>query len=119
MSRRHPIPLNRFLPLWAKCVAFAAMLLTLALGIGVAGYHWIAGFSWVDALLNACMILTGMGPVGTLPDDTSKLFASAYAVFSGVVFLSMAGVVLAPAIHRMLHCFHMDEDEKNHRPGTD
>ena len=112
MLRRPPLPLQVFLPRWAKCIALAALLLAVALAIGMAGYHWIAGLPWVDALLDACMILTGMGPVSVMRDDASKLFASAYALFSGVVFLTTAGVVLAPAIHRMLHRFHMDEDEK-------
>jgi hypothetical protein len=89
-------------------VAFA--LLFIALGIGVLGYHFIAGFSWIDALLDASMILGGMGPVRTLESDGAKVFASSYALFSGLVFIGVTGFVLAPFFHRMLHRFHYDEE---------
>jgi hypothetical protein len=69
---------------------------------------FIAGFNWVDSLLNAAMILTGMGPVGALTSDASKLFASAYALFSGVVFITAAGILLTPIFHRVLHRFHIE-----------
>ena len=85
--------------------------LVVALGIGVAGYHWIAGLDWVDAVLNASMILGGMGPVDALPSDASKVFASVYALFSGVVFISAMAVILSPALHRALHKFHLDRKE--------
>ena len=87
-------------------------MIVFALGIGIAGYHWIAGFSPIDSLLNASMILGGMGPVGELHGREAKLFASAYALFSGVVFISVAGVLFAPLIHRILHRFHVDESSK-------
>ena len=77
--------------------------------IGIFGYHGFAGFNWVDSLLNATMILTGMGPVGALPSDTAKLFASAYALFSGLVFITATGILLAPIFHRVLHRFHIEE----------
>ena len=83
--------------------------LVVALGIGVAGYHWIAGQRWVDALVNASMILGGMGPVDPLPTDAAKVFASVYALFSGVVFISAMAVILSPALHRALHKFHLDD----------
>jgi hypothetical protein len=82
----------------------------VALFAGVLGYHVIAGLSWVDSILNASMILTGMGPVDTMKDTASKMFASAYALFSGVVFLSAVGIVLAPVFHRVVHAFHIDDD---------
>jgi hypothetical protein len=85
-------------------------IVAVALSVGVLGYHSIAGLSWVDSVLNASMILTGMGPVDTMKDTPSKLFASAYALFSGVVFLSAVGIVLAPVFHRVVHAFHMDDD---------
>ena len=90
----------------------AALLVAFALGIGVAGYHWIAGFSLIDALLNASMILGGMGPVGELHGTAAKLFASAYALFSGVIFITVAGVLFTPLLHRILHLFHVDETKK-------
>lgn len=80
----------------------------VALGIGVAGYHWIAGLSWVDSILNASMILGGMGPVDELSSDAAKIFASTYALFSGVVFVSSMAVILSPALHRALHKFHLE-----------
>lgn len=83
----------------------------MALGIGVCGYHFIARFGWVDSLLNASMILGGMGPVGDLPTAGAKIFASLYALFSGVVFISVMALVLAPAAHRALHHFHLDEED--------
>jgi len=89
----------------------ATLLVLVALGIGVAGYHWIAGLSFIDALLNASMILTGMGPVGELHGTAAKLFASAYALFSGIVFISATGVLLTPLFHRLLHLFHVEESD--------
>lgn len=84
------------------------VLVAIALGIGVFGYHTIAGMPWVDALLNASMILGGMGPVDTLQGDAAKIFASSYALFSGLVSVSM-GVMLAPTLHRLMHYFHIED----------
>lgn len=86
-------------------------LIVIALSIGVAGYHFIAGFDLIDSLLEASMILGGMGPVRELPNDTAKCFASIYALFSGVIFIAMMGIVLAPVAHRVLHRFHVDEKD--------
>lgn len=76
------------------------------------GYHWIAGFSWVDSLLNASMLLAGMGPVGELMTTPAKLFASAFALYSGVVFLIVAGLMLPPIFHRVLHRFHWESEHE-------
>ena len=76
--------------------------------LGVLGYHLVAGLSWIDALVNAAMILTGMGPVNEMSTVGAKLFASFYALFSGVAFLTIVAVLLAPAVHRFLHRFHLD-----------
>ena len=86
-----------------------------ALAIGTAGYHHFAGFGWVDSLLNASMILTGMGPVGTLATTQAKLFASAYALFSGLIFLTLILTLLTPVVHRVLHTFHLDEEDLKKR----
>jgi hypothetical protein len=86
----------------------AALLLLVSLLIGVLGYRTLEGMPWIDALLNASMILGGMGPVNTLQTDAGKVFASAYALFSGVMFLAMAGVLFAPLLHRLLHRMHLD-----------
>jgi hypothetical protein len=74
----------------------------------MAGYHWLEGLSWLDAYLNAAMILGGMGPVAELHTASGKVFAGAYALFSGVVFLVGMGLLLAPVVHRALHRFHLD-----------
>jgi len=105
------LPLPRFVRRVACSLLFALWIVAVALTIGVLGYHNIVGLSWVDSLLNASMILTGMGPVAPMATTASKLFASAYALFSGVVFLSAVAVVLSPIFHRMLHRFHLDETD--------
>lgn len=106
-------PLPVFAWRMAKFLGFAMLLALVALAIGILGYHYIAQMSWVDSLLNASMILAGMGPMGDLPSDAAKIFASAYALFSGLVFISVMGIVLAPAAHRALHLFHLEDDESN------
>lgn len=94
------LPATLFLQRLGKSALLAGAILGTALGLGVAGYHWIAGLEWVDALLDASMILTGMGPVHVLNSTAAKLFAAGYALFSGVVFLTAISLVLAPVFHR-------------------
>ncbi len=98
-------------PSFTRTLCAASLLLFIALGLGVIGYHMVAKLGWIDALLNASMILTGMGPVAILDTDAAKLFASAYALFSGVVFLTVTGIVLGPVVHRVLHRFHLEDSE--------
>ncbi len=86
-------------------------VLAVSLFIGVLGYHLFEHLSWLDALLNASMILGGMGPVNPIVTPTGKVFASLYAIFSGMVFLAVAGVMMAPVAHRILHRLHMEEGE--------
>jgi hypothetical protein len=86
----------------------AAGLMAVALGIGTAGYRWTEGMPWLDAFLNASMILGGMGPVDVLHTEAGKLFASLYALFSGVAFLAIAGILVAPLAHRLLHVLHLE-----------
>ncbi len=81
-----------------------------ALAAGAAGYHWIAGLSWIDSVLNAAMILSGMGQINELTTVSGKLFASAFALFSALVFVSITGVLLIPIAHRLLHLFHHRKD---------
>jgi len=111
-SRQSPLA-SRHVFAWRflKFLLGASILAGFALGIGVLGYHYIAGFTWVDSLLNASMILGGMGPMGELPDDEAKIFASAYALFSGLIFITVTGIVLAPIAHRVLHHFHLDDED--------
>lgn len=79
--------------------------------IGILGYKVLESQSWIDATLNAAMILGGMGPVNPLQTDAGKLFASFYALFSGVVFLVAVGVFVAPIVHRSFHRFHLAEED--------
>lgn len=85
-------------------------ILALFLGIGVLGYHATCSFSWIDSLLNASMILSGMGPTNPIPTDMGKWFASLYALVSGVVFITTISIVLAPVVHRVFHRFHLEEE---------
>ena len=114
MLEPHPklAPLDVYLrrQIWHAAIAFALIL--FAIGIGLAGYHWIAGLPWIDALLNACMILGGMGPVDTMTNTAAKLFASGYALFGGVVFMLTMGLILTPLVHRLLHRLHIEEDKR-------
>ena len=89
----------------------ASGMVAVALAVGVLGYRGWAGLGWVDALLNASMILGGMGPVAVLTTGGAKVFASAYALFSGLVFIAVAGLLIAPVFHRVLHRFHMDGED--------
>ena len=94
-----------------RALGLSAGLIGFSLCLGILGYHFIAGFNWVDSLLNAAMILSSMGPVDTLHSDAAKLFASAYALFSGVVFITATGILLTPIFHRVLHRFHIEEKD--------
>jgi hypothetical protein len=94
-------------------VFFGCLFLVFSLGVGTIGYHITANLGWVDAFLNASMILTGMGPVDKLETETAKVFASFYAIFSGVAFLTFCGVLFTPIYHRFIHKFHLDLGEKN------
>jgi hypothetical protein len=116
LERRHQplLPPEQFRSRLISYSALAGSLIAFSLGIGVIGYRFFAGLSWIDALLNASMILTGMGPVNPMTTVAGKLFASAYAIFSGVAFLTSFGVLAAPLFHRFLHRFHLEvanEDE--------
>jgi hypothetical protein len=110
------LPFSRFIKRLLLCIAIAGGLMAVALGIGVVGYHVFGQLPWIDALLNAAMILTGMGPVDRLPTDAAKVFASLYALFSGLVFITTIGVVIAPIFHRVLHRFHLDEADFKNEP---
>ncbi len=87
------------------------LLLASSLGIGMLGYHFLENLSWIDSLLNASMILGGMGPVSPLQTNAGKIFGSFYAIYSGVILLASVGILIAPIFHRFLHRFHL-ADEK-------
>jgi len=114
-------PRSAFLRRVANHVLAASALIVTALTLGTFGYRFVAKFDWIDAFLNAAMILTGMGPVGALNGTPAKLFASFYALFSGIVFLTGASVAVAPLFHRLLHRFHLEDvaRAKEGPPGTE
>lgn len=101
-------PRDVFLRHLARNAAVSVGLVGASLAVGAVGYRLTAGLSWIDALLNAAMILTGMGPVSPMTTDAAKLFVTVYALFSGVAFLTSVSVLFAPAAHRFLHRFHLD-----------
>jgi hypothetical protein len=104
------LPRHSFLCRVAGYAAAAALLVGAALGLGVVGYHFLGGLSWLDALVNASMILGGMGPVDPITAPAGKLFASFYALFSGLLFIGAASLVLAPFVHRVMHRLHLDDE---------
>lgn len=108
-TRRRPLPpLVHLLHGLGRSAAIGSGVVLFSLGLGTAGYHSFVGLPWLDALLNAAMILTGMGPVDPLTTTGAKLFAVSYALFSGVVFLTLVAVLFAPVAHRFLHRFHLE-----------
>lgn len=111
--RHHrPLPTPRFVRRMVRHVATAVGLVAGSLLIGMSGYVYFEDFSWIDAFVNASMLLGGMGPVNPLRTDAGKLFAGAYALYAGLVFLAVAGLLLAPFVHRLLHKFHWESDQK-------
>jgi len=104
-------PRSVFFQRVAVSLLIAFGMIGFALMIGIIGYHTLAGFGWIDSLLEASMILGGMGPVNPLTNDAAKIFASLYALFSGLMFIGIMGVVLSPIVHRFLHKFHVDEKD--------
>ena len=119
--RTKPLPPRKvFAVRMLRSLVLALGIIGVSLGLGILGYHFCAGLSWLDALLNASMILTGMGPVNELRTTAGKLFASFYALFSGVVFITSVAVMLAPMVHRFLHKFHFEleslENDQREQP---
>ena len=88
-----------------------AGIILFSLGIGILGYHYLESLSWIDSLLNASMILGGMGPVNTLCTNAGKIFASFYALYSGIILLASVGILAAPILHRFFHYFHLELED--------
>jgi len=108
--RRQPLaPRRVFYARMGRSFSIASTIVAGALLIGMAGYHVFEKMPWIDAFVNAAMILSGMGPVGQLQTTAGKLFAGCYALFSGLAFITSIGVVFAPAFHRFIHKFHVEE----------
>lgn len=108
--QKHPLASRKtFLRRIIFCAGLAILITLISLLIGILGYHNFENLNWIDSLLNASMILGGMGPVDTLQTKAGKLFASFYALFSGVIFLVATGILTAPIFHRFLHRFHIED----------
>jgi hypothetical protein len=110
-KKHEPIAhINQLYKRLIKSVLVTALVLSIWLIVGVVGYKVTCHFSWIDSLLNASMILSGMGPTSTIETNIGKVFASFYAIFSGVIFITSVGVLLSPILHRIMHQFHLPED---------
>jgi len=109
--RQRPISRGAFIRRLLQQGSVAAVIIGVSVGVGVAGYHWLAGFGWIDAFLNASMILGGMGPVGELKTNAAKLFAAFYALYAGMIFLVVGGMLLTPVVHRVIHRYHWESDQ--------
>ncbi len=112
--KMHPKIQRRFRERIVKAFLLGVSIFIISISIGIFGYHYIAGLGWIDAFLNASMILGGMGPVAELTTNFAKIFAGCYALFSGVAFISSMAIFLTPVIHWFLHKFHInvnDEEE--------
>lgn len=107
------LPRRKFFARLSRHAALALLLIAIALGIGMAGYHVLESMNWIDSFANASMILSGMGPLGELKTSAGKIFAGCYALFSGVAFLTSIGVVFAPVFHRFLHKFHLESAKES------
>ena len=111
-AKHHPmLSRKEFAKRMARSFGFASALIGLSLLAGMVGYHFLEDLPWIDAFLNAAMILGGMGPVSPLQTFAGKLFAGLYALYSGLIVIVAAGVLFAPALHRMLHEFHAETDQ--------
>ena len=106
------IPPHRFIIRLANSGLVALALIAVSLFVGMVGYHVLEGVSWIDAFLNASMLLGGMGPVNIPVTSGGKLFAGLYALYCGLAVILVAGVILAPVAHRILHTFHMESRDR-------
>ncbi len=113
-SKHQPL-LSRQAFIWRLVRNFTAAMMLIGLSLigGMVGYHYLEGMTWIDAFANASMILSGMGPLGTLQTWGGKLFAGLYALYSGLALVLATGVIFAPVVHRMLHRFHLEDDKKS------
>jgi hypothetical protein len=106
---------NVFLRRVAKCVCVAFLLLAVSISMGAVVYHCVEGLSWVDALMNAVMIMTGLGLVSTLHTVSAKIFTTFYAILTAIVFYMVLAIIFAPLIHRFLHEFHLEIGRENEK----
>src|SRR5688572_15472689 len=109
------LPARAFLRRMMVHGGFAVAVATVALLVGILGYRWTEDLGWVDAFLNAAMILSGMGEIAPLTTTAGKLFAGFYALFSGLVMIATASFLLAPLAHRLIHRLHLDQPSDGDR----
>ncbi|MFZ1889389.1 MAG: hypothetical protein WAU33_15260 [Candidatus Binataceae bacterium] len=109
-SHEKLLPLRLFLWRFAQWTTLAVVVVSSSLAVGICGYHFLGGLQWIDSLLNASMILGGMGPVDTIKSNAGKIFASVYALYSGLALIAVVGILLTPVLHRFLHKFHLAKD---------
>ena len=110
-KRQKPMTRQHFTARLVLHLGLAAAVLVASLLLGILGYRGFEGLGWADALLNSAMLLGGMGPVNAPVTLGGKLFASAYALYAGLVFIVTAALLLTPVMHRVLHKFHWDEKD--------
>ena len=118
MDEHHTKPLLPRKVYYRRIVRHAALgvaVIVVSLGIGMMGYHFFEQLPWVDAFVNASMILSGMGPVATLQTNGGKIFAGCYALFSGLTLIAILGIIFAPVVHRALHKFHLEDEGRERK----
>jgi len=108
-KKQQLLPRREFLRRMAFSAALGAALISVSLLVGILGYHFIGGLAWMDAFLDAAMILSGMGPLSQLHTDGAKLFAGCYAIYCGIALIGTTAIIFAPAVHRALHKFHLED----------
>ena len=103
-----PLGRRAFLRRMLRHGGIVAVLVGGSVLLGTAGYHWLGRVAWIDAFLNACMLLGGMGPVGDIPTPAGKIFAALFALYAGLVFIFSAGIFITPVVHRIIHRMHWE-----------
>jgi hypothetical protein len=107
------LPRKEYFRRIVRHAALGFTVIAVALGIGMTGYHVFENLPWIDAFVNASMILSGMGPVATLQTDGGKIFAGCYALFSGLALIAILGIIFAPVVHRAFHRFHLEDEARD------
>ncbi|MEJ1972001.1 MAG: hypothetical protein WDM96_05820 [Lacunisphaera sp.] len=107
------LPRAEFIRRLGWSVATGLILVMFSLSLGVMGYRWLCGLPWIDAFLNAAMILSGMGPTSPITGNAGKVFAGVYAIYCGIALIGTTGVIMAPIIHRALHKFHLEDSDRD------
>jgi hypothetical protein len=106
------LPRRQFYSRLVRSFQMGAIIVVFSLALGMGGYHFLENMPWIDAFANACMILSGMGPLGELKTSPGKIFAGCYALYSGLALITTIGVVFAPVFHRFIHKFHLEAESE-------